>query len=345
MSVRFATKKETSHWNESIAESMTSGFFQVTPLAAVKAHSGWTPRYVVASEFHLLILEKSLPFFGKIWYAMQAPEPVEGTNLAGFVKELREFARKNGVFVIKMEPYLLDTPSIRQRLEVAGLVKDTSVQPTFSTVWLDIADSHEAVVAKFSSKTRYNIRKAAQAGVTCRVAPANEQTYRTMYDLFTSTADGRFVIRPYEYYQHFWDAYCQANEGMIVFAYKDDKLLAADFVIIVGDRASRKDAASSPDKTIRGASALVVSETIRELKKRGVTRYDLCNTPHSSRIDDQSDPLYGVGKFKTGFSTDVVDYVGTYRLEIKPWAATLWHRIVERIVRRLHFRRHHQSWY
>lgn len=345
MSIRMATTAEIKQWDESVAAATTSGFMQVRALADVKQSVGWTPRYIFFDDYPLLILEKSLPLLGKIWYAMQAPELSDAKKITTFADELTAFARQHGVFVVKTEPYVTENPEHRRHYEKAGFIRDTDVQPTFSTVWLDVSSDEEAVHASFSSKTRYNIRKARAAGITCSVMPAEAATYQKMYELFTKTADGRFIIRPYSYYQAFWDSYCENGNGFIMFAKRGDELLAADFVMVLGDRASRKDAASSTDKSVRGASALVVDETIRELKQRGITHYDLCNTPHSSQIKNADHPLYGVGKFKTGFSENVTDYIGTYRLEVHHMKSKLWHRWIEKIVRKLYFMRAHQSWY
>ena len=84
--------------------------------------------------------------------------------------------------------------------------------------------------------------------------------------------------------------------------------------MINGHLASRKDAASVPVKKVRGAAALLVLDTIKALKERGVTDYDLCGAPPSDRAKDETHPLYGVGQFKTGFNKEITDYVGTSRV-------------------------------
>ena len=66
-----------------------------------------------------------------------------------------------------------------------------------------------------------------------------------------------------------------------MFAYDGGQLASADFIMTLGQKASRKDAGSTRRKTTRGIPALLVFETIRELKKRGITDYDLCGAPPS----------------------------------------------------------------
>ena len=160
---------------------------------------------------------------------------------------------------------------------------------------------------------------------------------QTFYDLFVKTAEGRFVIRPYEYYRTFWQTYGRDGRGAFFFAYYEGEVISADFVMINGHLASRKDAASVPVKKVRGAAALLVLDTIKALKERGVTDYDLCGAPPSDRAKDETHPLYGVGQFKTGFNKEITDYVGTWLLPVMPLQAKAWEAGVEKAVRKAHF--------
>lgn len=345
MTARFATADEIADWDNLLLANPDGGeFFQTKEFADIKSAQGWTPRFILVNNAAILALEKSVFGLGKLWYLPQGSGFTIETAQS-FVDEITTFARKSGVFALKCEPQIKRSEDADQKLQQTGFAKSTDVQPTMSTIWLDVRGETDEIEASFGSKTRYNIRQARKGGVVCREMPANDETYEAFYQLFTETADGRFVIRPYEYYRKFWSAYCESGHGIIMFAYDGDKLASADFVMILGEKASRKDAGSTRQKTTRGAPALLVLETIRVLKTRGVTDYDLCGAPESSRIKDQTHPLYGVGQFKAGFSEEVTDYAGTYLLPIRPIAAKLWLRYVEKIVRALHFRLKHQAWY
>ena len=346
MTARMATDAEIERWDELVLANPNGGdFFQTAAFASIKSAHGWTPRYIVVDAVAILALEKSVIGLGKLWYCPQGPGIASAESLTDLNQALLPLARSRGVFAIKCEPQLPQSEAIRDAILASGMQSTTTVQPTMSTIWLDLRPDIDQIEADFGPKVRYNIRQARKGDVSCRVMPVEESTYRAFYDLFVETANGRFVIRPYSYYRDFWDAYCQRHQGLILFAYDGDQLASADFVMLLGNKASRKDAGSTRRKTTRGIPALLILETIRELQSRGVTDYDLCGAPHSSAIKDKNHPLYGVGQFKAGFNDQVTDYTGTYLLPVRSWQTKLWQAGVEKLVRAVYYRLKRQAWY
>jgi len=346
MTVRFAAPAEVDRWDELVSKNPNGGdFFQLAAFARIKQPRGWTPRYIIAGDTAILALEKRVFGLGKLWYCPQGTGARKTRDLTVFLDDMRAFARSQGVFAVKIEPQLADTPETRQKLLDAGLQRSSDVQPTMSTIWLDLRPELASIEASFNSKVRYNIRQARKGDVRCQLMPAEESTYRAFYELFTETAAGRFVIRPYEYYQRFWSEYCESGHGFIMFAYDGEQLASADFVMTLGQKASRKDAGSTRRKTTRGIPALLVLETIRELKKRGITDYDLCGAPPLKHIKDKNHPLFGVGQFKAGFNSQVTDYVGTFLLPVRSGRAKIWQCGAEKLVRAAYYRLKHQAWY
>ena len=333
-----STTSAPDGWNASVAANPDGGaFFQLAEFAEIKADAGWRPRFVDAGGVAVMVLERIVPPLGRLWYVPQGPGLAEGSDPSGALTALAAQAKKRLVFAIKFEPQLVDSPENRAALEAAGAHRTTDVQPTFSTVWLDIRPDAETLLKGFDSKARYNIRRAVKDGVTTAEVPIDDASCRTFYDLFVKTAEGRFVIRPYEYYRTFWQTYGRDGRGAFFFAYYEGEVISADFVMINGHLASRKDAASVPVKKVRGAAALLVLDTIKALKERGVTDYDLCGAPPSDRAKDETHPLYGVGQFKTGFNKEITDYVGTWLLPVMPLQAKAWEAGVEKAVRKAHF--------
>ena len=332
------TTSAPQEWDANVSSNPDGGaFFQLTEFATIKRAAGWKPRYLTSDDICVLVLQRFVPPLGFLWYVPQGPGVATADDVARVLPQLREAAKRHKVFAVKVEPQLLDTPDNRAALERAGAHRTTDVQPTFSTVWLDIRDDADTLLAGFDSKARYNIRRAIKDGVTVEGAPVTDATCRTFYDLFAKTAEGRFVIRPFEYYRTFWQTYAEQGKGAIFFAKYEGEVIAADFVMINGDRASRKDAASAPVKKVRGAPAVLVLETIKALKERGVEHYDLCGAPPSDRVKDETHSLHGVGEFKRGFNKEVTDYVGTWLLPVVGPLAKAWEACVEKAVRKAHF--------
>lgn len=232
-------------------------------------------------------------------------------DVADVLAGLKAQARKRFVFAAKVEPPLRDTAENRTTLEAAGAHLTTDVQPTFSTVWLDIRPDAETLLKGFDSKARYTIRRAIKGGVTTGEVPIDDASCRTFYDLFVKTAEGRFIIRPFDYYRTSWQTYARDGHGAFFFAWHDGEVISADFVMINGHQTNRKDAASVLVKKVRGAAASLVFDTIKALKERGVTDYDLCGVPPADEVENEEHPLHGVGQFKIGFNKEITDAVGT----------------------------------
>ena len=62
-------------------------------------------------------------------------------------------------------------------------------------------------------------------------------------------------------------------------------------------------------------------------------------------IADPNHSFYGLGRFKTSFNKTVTDYVGALEVPIVGWKSRLWMKFAEKVVRRLWFKRHHESYY
>lgn len=332
------TTPTASQWDAALAKNPDGGaFFQLHEFAEIKKATGWKPRFATSDGVNVLILQRFVPPLGLLWYLPQGPGMKDGSDAARILPALRDLAKKHKVFAVKFEPQIVDSPENRAALEATGARRTTDVQPTFSTVWVDVRPDEDALMKGFDSKARYNIRRAIKDGVTAAEVPVTDENCRIFYDLFVKTAEGRFVIRPYEYYRNFWQTYARDGKGAFFFAWYEGEVISCDFVMINGTLASRKDAASAPIKKVRGAAALVVMETIKALKARGVTDYDLCGAPPSDRVKDETHPLHGVGQFKIGFNKEITDYIGTWLLPVWPLQTKAWEAGVEKAVRKAHF--------
>ncbi|MDO5619540.1 lipid II:glycine glycyltransferase FemX [Kocuria sp.] len=365
---------ETSpaQWSERLTQNPDGGnVFQGPAFAEHKGAFGWKPHYVVVdvpgqAEVAVTVLSRWIPGFGAVWYAPKGPGTVTAAHAAEVVQALGELARSNGAFLLKVEPELLDTVANRTTLAHAGLEETWNVQPNGSTVILDITDDLEEIEAGFSRGTRYNIRKARKGGAVAKVVPMTDENCDIFLDLFAETAQGRFSMRNRDYYKSMWKRHEQAGQGCFVFGYVPDpgaadtgdvdgqeeadvaramKVVCCDFVMLLGHKGSRKDAASLRKQPIRGVPALAVVESIRWLKDHGATEYDLCASPPSEKIKDSDHALYGVGQFKTGFNEHVTDFVGCWDLPLNSVKYKAWTAGGEGALLRVHLKRTGENWY
>ncbi len=348
MNVHFATDEEISRWDELLVANPDGGnTFQARELAETKHLNGWRARYVLADTLAITILEKSIPILGAYWYLPKGPGVTSTDTLAVLIPALQRFAEDNGVFCIKIEPEILESDEATAALRPLGLIHTHPVQPNVSTVLVDLTPPLDNIMANLNQKGRHAIHRAERDGVTARAVDLTPDNARIMYDLLTKTAAGRFEasVRSFDYYSTFWHAYVDKGLGSLFFAYFEGKVVAAAFCMHLGANGLYKDGASIRDRTAYGASHLLQWEVIKWMKDRGVTRYDLCGTPHSTAMNDESHKFYGVGRFKSSFNKHITDFVGCYDLPVNPTSYKIWHRIGERVALSLTWRLKHTQWF
>lgn len=346
MTMRFATNQEIDNWDELILNNPDGGnVFQSAEHAELKRAQGWASVFVIFNDIAITILEKSVFGFGKLWYIPKGPGVSTVRELDDVLPELKTFAQSNGVFTVKIEPELLKTSETLVDLLKLGLVKVKPVQANFSTVKLDLTNDLETVMTRLNQTGRHAIRRAERDGVTVELVETNDANCRIMYDLLATTATGQFVIRPYEYYGKFWQLYSTADLGQLFFAYFDGQVVAAAFAIVYGHKSTYKDGASVRQRTAYGASHLLQWHVIEWAKSKGSMVHDLCGSPPSDQINNPQHPHYGIGRFKTSFNKEVTDYIGAYDIAVKPFSYKIWSKIGERVVLRLYFTIHHESYY
>ncbi len=346
MSVRFATDTEVTDWNASILVNPDGGnILQSSEMAEQKTLSGWQPRYIVADSVAMTILEKKVPVLGRFWYIIKGPGVTSARELDTILPELKKFAGSQGVFVIKIEPEILKSNETVVDFMKLGLLKVAPVQPNTSTVLVDISDDLDTVLARLNQKGRHAIRRAERDGVTVTLVDATNENCRTMFKLYTVTAEGQFSVRPYRYYKTFWQRFARAGMGQMFFAYADGQLVAAAYALVFGKKSTYKDGASVRERPVYGASHLLQWRIIEWAKSQGSAIHDLSGAPPSDQINNPSHPYYGIGRFKTSFNKEVTDFVGTYDIVIRPYRYNIWTKIGERLTLRWHHWRRHEGYY
>lgn len=343
MKLRFATDEEITDWNAIIIENPGGGnILQGKEFAEQKELAGWKARYIISDICGLMILEKSIPLFGKVWYSPKGPAVASKNELEKLLKELRSFARSQGVFSVKIEPELDHAVDLSH----LDLIKTKPVQYNYATVLVDLLPSVDDILAGLNQKGRHAIRRAERDGVTAKAVELTDENCAIMYSLFIETAVGAgFTIRPPEYYQQFYKRYSETGNGQLFFAFYEGKVVAGAFAMVQGEKSMYKDGASVRERTAYGASHLLQWEIIKWAKDHGSKEHDLAGVPPKSEIKNADHPFYGLGRFKTSFNKIVTEYVGAYDIPVQPLKAKLWHRFIEKVVRRLHFKKHHESYY
>lgn len=344
MTVRYATKQEVSDWNKHILANPDGGnVFASYEFAMQKETGGYKARFVFVGDIAITVLEKKVLPLGKLWYLPKGPGVTCTKDLFTTLRAIKPFAKKRGVFAIRIESELRREQ--QASLKRHGLVKANPIIPNPSTITLDISDSLDAVLTGLPQKGRYAIKRAERDGVTTKLVKATDKNCKTMYTLLSATAEGQFGIRGYDYYRTFWQRFEANGSGQLFFAYVDGKVVAGAYAMVFGKKSTYKDGASSRKRTAYGASHLLQWRVIQWAKENGSVLHDFCGAPPSDEINNPDHKHHGVGLFKTAFNKTVTDYIGCYDLIIQPIAYIGWTSIGERVAHRLHYYKHHDSYY
>ena len=343
MSVRTATEDEISQWDARIASLPGGSIFSTKTYAEQKQHGGYTPLFLMVDDLPVTVLQKYVFPLGYWWYLPKGPNvsTIEAFNKT--VASLRTYAKRKGVFFIKTESELpLEAAG---SISIAGAQKVGAVIPNSSTITVDITGTPDELLARLPQKGRHAIRRAERDGITVKRVDATDEHCATMFALLKETAEGQFGLRPYSYYQSYWQRFSASNQGQLFFAYHEHEVVAAAYAMMLGTKSTYKDGASRRERPIYGASHFLQWNVMLWAKERGATIHDLCGSPPSSEIQNKQHPHYGIGRFKRSFSTTVVDYIGCYDIPVRLLAYKAWSSGLERITKSLYFRRTHDYYY
>ena len=347
MQIRFATPEEVQSWDNLVINNPDGGnIFQSASFATIKQQQKykWSPKYIIVGELSILALERKIPLLGNIWYIPKGPGISNISNLYEVIDSIKEFARVNNIFLVKLEPELLKLDVDISEIKKNGMDISRGIQAA-STIIININRPIDEVMASFSSKTRYNIRSAAKSELTSEITVINDESCKKFYEMMAETINGRSPIRNYDYYKLFWETHSKAQTGLFIFAKKGDQIISMDFINILGQKATRKDAASTRDHSIHRASAWLELEAIKYLQSKNVKEYDLYGSPPSDRIKDPTHPFYGFGNFKAGFNEKVTDYIGCIDTPINKLRYTIWKKYGERIIQKFYRLFYSESFY
>ena len=184
-----------------------------------------------------------------------------------------------------------------------------------NTVELDLTRTEEDLLAAMKQKTRYNIRLAGRKGVSVRLG--TDRDFDLIADMYKTTAarDG-FAIRPIDYYLDAWRTLYTAGLAQPFLAEFQGQTLAAVIIVRYGRQAIYMYGASTDVERRRMPNYLLQWEAIRWAKSQGNEVYDFWGAP-----DDfvESDPLWGVWRFKAGFNGRVVRHIGAWDYPNRPF--------------------------
>jgi peptidoglycan pentaglycine glycine transferase (the first glycine) len=351
MNSKLVTEREA--WDSSIAMLPGAHVLQAWDWGEGKARFGWTvERRTWEADGSIAaaaqILRRSIragPMAATLFYVPKGPilDWHSASVREAVLADLEAIARREYVIQIKIDPDLIlgrgvpgsasDRPDEAGKdavraLEVRGWRLSPEQVQFPNTVTLDLQPEEGALLSAMKPKTRYNIRLAQKHGVIVR--EGSERDLPLLYRMYAETADrDSFVIRSEEYYRDIWGAMVRADRARPLIAEVEDLPVAALILFHFAGRGWYLYGMSRALHREKMPNHLLQWEAMRWLKHHGCSAYDLWGAPD---VFNDSDPMWGVFQFKTGFGGEVLRSAGAWDFAPSPLRYTAYHQILPRIL-------------
>ncbi len=358
-------------WNSLISNFPDSHILQTWEWGDVKSQYGWRPihaiwyekpdrSYISTVDQQLeellpraaaLILQRDIKIRGfptglKLLYVPKGPLLHDWSNAAlrtRVLDDLKTITERQRATFIKLDPDVrigtgfpgqsgaqqdMLGESVLKELEARGWRYSNEQIQFANTVTLDLSASEDELLARMKPKTRYNVRLAERKGVKVRLGSARDLDL--LYQLYAETAvrDG-FVIRSIDYYHTLWTTFLNAGMVEILIAEVDEQPIAALILFRFQRKAWFLYGMSREMHREKMPNYLLQWEAIRQSKRAGCDTYDLWGAPYQFV---ESDPLWGVYRFKDGLGGQVVRHIGAWDLPVRMTGYRLFTQLIPRIL-------------
>jgi lipid II:glycine glycyltransferase (peptidoglycan interpeptide bridge formation enzyme) len=148
--------------------------------------------------------------------------------------------------------------------------------------------------------------------------------------MYAETADrDGFVIRGEEYYREIWGTMMRSGRAQALIAQIEELPVSALILFHFGDRGWYLYGMSRALQREKMPNHLLQWEAMRWLKHRGYAYYDLWGAPDEFV---ESDPLWGVFQFKSGFGGEAVRTCGAWDCAPSRIRYAAYHRLLPRLL-------------
>ena len=241
----------------------------------------------------------------KIGVFVKGPKPDKNQ-----INSLKEYASKNKIFFIKLEPNFVPEDEKRKEeliklLQSQGCIKGRRLF-TPQTFWIDLTKSEEELLKSFSSKTRYNIRLSERKGIMVKEDNSDKAFNKYLELTFETAKRQGFYAHTKKYHQLMWKILRQSNIAHLLTASFKKEILTTWILFTWKDFLYYPYGASSDKYKNLMANNLMMWEAIKFGKKLNLKTFDLWGKEEGK----------GFTKFKEGYNPQVVNFIGTWDLVI-----------------------------
>jgi peptidoglycan pentaglycine glycine transferase (the first glycine) len=304
------------------------------------------------------ILKRKLPLVGNFYYAPRGPLLEDWANeeaLTALLDTIRKRAAADGAAFLKIDPAV---PI--ERTDAAALLSKHGFAPPPSfdaqgfggtqprcVMQLDLAGRTEAeLLAAFKPQARRNIKLSTEKHGVEVVSDLTRADLGVFNDLMkiTGERDG-FRPRPLSYFQTLWDNLVPAGLAKLFLTRYEGQTLSGALCFVIGDKAWYVYGASSNEQRNVMPNYAMQWAMIRWAREIGCAWYDFRGVSPRRKVEgeasaelEKEDHLQGLNRFKEGFGTRYVEYIGEFDLVYnKPayWLYTQGKPAAQKLVRRL----------
>ncbi len=326
-----------TEYEEFVLSHPMGGITQSTRWHQVK--SNWGHEVIVTRDAQgninggVSIIIQKVPLFGtSLLYAPRGPVcDLHNTQvLADLKKGIDQLAKEYSAYLFKMDPDVLAADqrfaSIAKGMgfhNIRGGDGFDTIQARFNyRLYLEGRDE-DAVFAALTQKTRYNIRVALKHGVEIR-AVGSEYLDDFMRIMHTTGERDGFTVRPKAYFERMLSALGQHCRLYMAF-YQEQPVSGAITTNYAGKTCYIYGASDNQHRNVM-PNYLIQWEMIRWAIQTGCTVYDFQGVSGNLSEDH---PLYGLYRFKKGFSGTLDELAGEFDYLYKPVTAKLIDKAID----------------
>ena len=276
-----------------------------------------------------ILIRKAPIFPASMLYICRGPvcDLDDHDTLAQLMEGVHALAQAHNGYLVKMDPYVRsDNTAFIKELEgfgfkcLSGNTKNfESVQPRY-VMHLDVeGKTEDELLASFTQSHRRKVRTGPKKGVEIRICGQEMIPEFTRIMVETGLRDN-FVTRDEKYFSNMLKNL--GDHCRLYMAFLGDEAIAGTLAIHFGDKVWYLYGASSNVHRETMPNYSLQWEMIRWAVENKCRIYDFRGV---SGDLDESNPLYGLYKFKKGFNSELVEFMGEYDLVISP----MWNTIIK----------------
>jgi len=355
------TPQDHAAWNLFVGRVPEGDVLQSWEWGGVKG-ADWTPIRLGLFRGERLtggvaLLRRKLPLVGPFFYAPRGPlleDWHDGSALTTLLDAVRARAAKDGAAFLTIDPAVpIERTDVSALLTRHGFAPPPNfdvqgfggTQPR-CVMQLDLAGRTEAdLLASFKPQVRRNIKLGLEKHGVEVLTDLTREALVVFNDLMQVTgARNGFRPRPLSYFQTLWDNLVPAGMAKLFMTRYQGQILSGALCFLIGDKAWYVYGESSNEHRNVMPNYAMQWAMIRWARESGCTRYDFRGVSPRRRREgeaaaevEKEDHLQGLNRFKEGFGTRYVEYVGEYDLVYNKaayWLYTTGKPTAQKLVRR-----------